>query len=100
MVAATAVEVAEVGDIPADNLQNVLGVINGKADYAATAAGTADAKATNAQAAANAAAGTAQWAADTAGAVQGTVDNYVAPLTGKMDAEMTQVFAALGLVRS
>lgn len=50
MVAATAVTVDPIDDLPLDNLQNTLGAIYGKAQYAATAAG--DAK------------GQAQWAAN------------------------------------
>ncbi len=100
MVDATAVTVAQVADIPAGNLQNVLGAIYGKAVYAADNVGAALYKADQAQAKADEVAGQAQYAADTAGATAGTVDNYVAPLTGKMNAEMDQVFAALGLTRS
>lgn len=41
MVAATAVTVDPIDDLPLDNLQNTLGAIYGKAQYAATAAGEA-----------------------------------------------------------
>lgn len=100
MVDAVAVQVAQVADIPAGNLQEVLGSIYGKAVYAADNVGAALYKADQAQAKADEVAGQAQYAADTAGSVQGTLDNYVAPLTGKMNAEMDQVFAALGLTRA
>lgn len=40
MVMATAVDVAAISDLPAGNLQDTLGAIYGKAEYAATAAGT------------------------------------------------------------
>lgn len=53
MVAATAVDVAAIDDIPADNLQAVLGTVYGKAQYAANAVGAAQ--------------GTAQYAADNVG---------------------------------
>lgn len=41
MVAATAVTVDPIDDLPLDNLQNTLGAIYGKAQYAAGAAGEA-----------------------------------------------------------
>lgn len=50
MVAATAVTVDPIDDLPLDNLQNTLCAIYGKAQYAANAAGEAK--------------GQAQWAAN------------------------------------
>lgn len=50
---ASLVSVAEIDDIPADNLQNVLATVYGKAQWAAETAGTVQ--------------GQAQWAADQVG---------------------------------
>lgn len=99
-IQANIVGINAITGLTAENVQQALEQISGTATYAAGAAGTADAKAVAAQNKADSIEGTAQWAANTAGAVQGTVDNYVAPLTGKMDSEMNQVFTALGLTRS
>lgn len=53
MVAATAVEVAAFEDVPAGDLQTVLGTVYGKAVWAAEAVGTVS--------------GQSQWAADAVG---------------------------------
>jgi hypothetical protein len=100
MVDAVAVNVPAIADIPAGDLVQTLGTVYGKAVYAADNVGAALYKADQAQAKADEVEGKAQYAADTAGATAGTVDNYVAPLVGKMDSEMNQVFAALGLTRA
>lgn len=100
MVDAVAVNVPAIGAIPAGTLVDVVGNLDGRVAYAASAAGSAEYKADQAQAKANQIEGQAQWAADTAGSVKGTMDNYVAPLTGKLNSEMDQVFAALGLTRA
>lgn len=73
MVMATAVDVAAVGDIPAGNLQDVLGTIYGKTEYAASAAGSAEYKANQAQAKADTLEGQIQWAA----AGVGTMDYHL-----------------------
>lgn len=99
-VFAQTIGINTISGVDAENVQQALEKINGTAAYAATAAGTADAKATAAQNKADSIEGTAQYAADAAGAAKGTLDNYVSPLVGKMDAEMTQVFTALGLTRA
>lgn len=70
MVAATAVTVDPIDDLPLDNLQNTLGAIYGKAQYAAGAAGSAEYKADQAQAKADTIEGQAQYAANTAGFVE------------------------------
>ncbi len=95
MVMATAVDVAALADIPAGNLQDVLGTIYGKAVYAADNVGTALYDANLAKDLANGAQGTAQYAADTAGFVdfqlralvdalhaQNLVQNFVIPTAG------------------
>lgn len=69
MVMATAVDVASISDLPADNLQNILGQIYGKAEYAANAAGSAEYKADQAQAKADTLAGQIQYAADGVGTI-------------------------------
>lgn len=69
MVMATAVDVAVIADIPANNLQVVLGTIYGKAVYAADNVGAALYDADYAKTLANNAQGTATWAGDTAGFV-------------------------------
>lgn len=66
---ASAITVAPIADLPADNLQSTLGAIYGKAEYAASAAGSAEYKADQAQAKADTLEGTIQYAADTAGFV-------------------------------
>lgn len=99
-VFAQTIGVNQIADLTAENVQQALEQIHGTAAYAAGAAGTADAKATAAQNKADSIEGTAQYAADAAGAAKGTLDNYVSPLVGKMDAEMSQVFTALGLTRA
>ena len=73
MVAATAVDVAAVGDIAPDNLQVVLGQIYGKATYAADGVGAATYKAEAAQAKADNLEGSISWA--TAGV--GTIDYHL-----------------------
>lgn len=73
MVAATAVDVAAIDDLPADNLQNILGSIYGKAQYAASAAGAAEYKADQAQAKADTLEGQIAWAA----AGVGTIDYHL-----------------------
>lgn len=100
MVDAVAVNVPAIGAIPAGTLVDVVANLDGRVDYAASAAGSAEYKANAAQAKADQVEGQAQYAADTAGSVKGTMDKYVAPLVGKMDSEMNQVFAALGLTRA
>lgn len=78
MVAATAVDVASIDDLPADNLQNILGAIYGKAQYAAGAAGAAEYKADQAQAKADTLEGQIGWAA----AGVGTLDYHVRIMAG------------------
>lgn len=73
MVAATAVDVAAVDDIPAGNLQEVLGVMYGTTKYAAQAAGSAEYKAAQAQAKADQLEGQIGWAATGVG----TIDFHV-----------------------
>lgn len=67
MVAATTVTVAAVDDIPANNLQVVLGSIYGKAQYAANEVGAATYKADQANSRLDSAEGTIQYAADGVG---------------------------------
>jgi hypothetical protein len=62
MVAATAVTVDPIDDLPLDNLQNTLSAIYGKAQYAANAAGSAEYKATQAQNKADSLEGSISWA--------------------------------------
>lgn len=69
MVAATAVEVSPIDDLPLDNLQNTLGAIYGKAQYAAGAAGSAEFKATQAQTKADSLEGSIGWATQKVGAL-------------------------------
>lgn len=78
MVAATAVDVAAVDDLAADNLQVVLGQIYGKAKYAADGVGSAIYKAEAAQAKADTLEGSIGWA--TAGV--GTIDYHVRVMAG------------------
>lgn len=71
-IAATTVDVAVLAsgtaqEVPAGNLQGVLGQILGKAAYAADGTGAAIYKADQAQATADTIQGTAQYAADKAG---------------------------------
>lgn len=73
MVMATAVDVAAISDIPAGNLQDVLGQIYGKAEWAAGEVGSALYKADAAQAKADSLEGSIGWA--TAGV--GTIDYHV-----------------------
>lgn len=68
------------------NLQDLLYEMAGGLDYAKSAAGSADAKADNTQGQLN--------------SLKGTIEGYVAPLAGKLDAEMGQVFATLNLART
>lgn len=118
MVASTTISCQTIGSgdsaIPAQNLQAVLGVVYGKAVNASEVAyagkGTADDAAKVAYAAqgtaddaskvAYSAQGTAADAAKVAYAAQGSLETYVAPKVGKMDAEMDQIFTQLGLTRS
>ena len=81
MVAAVDVTVAAIDDIPAGNLQVVLGTIYGKAQYAADTVGQVQ--------------GQAQWAADTAGAAQGTAQ-YAADNVGFLDYHIRQIAAEVG----
>ncbi|AXF51446.1 hypothetical protein PQA73_gp18 [Erwinia phage Pavtok] len=81
MVAAVQVTVDAVDDIPAGNLQVVLGKIYGKAQYAADTVGATQ--------------GTAQWAADTAGAAQGTAQ-YAADNVGFLDYHLRQIASQVG----
>lgn len=81
MVAAVDVTVAAVDDIPAGNLQVVLGTIYGKAQYAADTVGSVQ--------------GQAQWAADTAGAAQGTAQ-YAADAAGFLDYHVREIAALVG----
>lgn len=66
---ATAISVQPIADLPASNLQDILGQIYGKAGYAADAAGSAEYKANQAQEKADQLEGQIQYAADTAGFV-------------------------------
>ena len=81
MVAAVNVEVAAIDDIPAGNLQGVLGAIYGKAQYAANTVGEVQ--------------GQAQWAADTAGSAQGTAQ-YAADTAGFLDYQIREIGKAIG----
>lgn len=83
MVAATAVDVAAIDDIPAGNLQVVLGTIYGKAQYAADTVGQVQ--------------GQAQWAADTAGAAQGTAQ-HAANQAGFLDYHLRQIATLVSYV--
>lgn len=78
MVMATAVDVAAVDDLAADNLQNVLGQVYGKAKWAADQVGAALYKADQAQAKADTLEGSINWA--TAGV--GTIDYHVRVMAG------------------
>lgn len=64
---ATGVDVATLGDIPANNLQAVLGSVYGKAQYAADAVGAAIWKADQANGRIDALEGTVSYAASAAG---------------------------------
>lgn len=99
-IAATAVDVQAISDIPAGNLQVVLGKIYGKAEYAANGVGEAIYKADQANTRLNSVEGIAADASSTAYNAKGQLDGYVAPKVGQLDSEMTQVFAELGLTRS
>lgn len=87
-------------EIPAGNVQNVLGAVYGKAQYAANNVGKALYDADLAKSLANDAQGTATDASSVAYAAKGELDNYVKPLVGKLDGEMSQIFTELGLTRS
>lgn len=67
MVAATAVDVAAIDDLDADNLQVVLGQVYGKAKWAADEVGAAAFKADQANTRIDGMEGTVQYAADKAG---------------------------------
>lgn len=73
MVAATAVDVASIDDLPAANLQETLSAIYGKSQYAANAAGAAEYKADQAQAKADSLEGSVAYA--TSGV--GTIDYHL-----------------------
>lgn len=81
MVAAVDVTVAAVDDIPAGNLQVVLGTIYGKAQYAADTVGQVQ--------------GQAQWAADTAGAADGKA-TYATNMAGFLDYHIRQIGTLVG----
>lgn len=66
-LAATGVDVAVIADIPAGNLQSVLGAIYGKAQYAADAVGSAIYKADQANGRIDAMEGTLSYATSAAG---------------------------------
>ncbi|MBK3745449.1 hypothetical protein G3A39_40505 [Paraburkholderia aspalathi] len=100
MVAATTITTAAIDDIPAGNVQGVLGTVYGKAQYAANNVGAALYDANLAKDIGNAAQGIATDASGVAYAAKGQLDNYVAPLVGKLDSEMSQIFTELGLTRS
>lgn len=78
MVMATAVDVAAIDDLPASDLQDILGQMYGKVQYAASAAGSAEYKADQAQAKADTLEGSIGWA--TAGV--GTIDYHVRIMAG------------------
>lgn len=82
MAAATTVTVAAIDDIPANNLQVVLGAIYGKAQYAANTVGQVQ--------------GQAQWAADTAGSAAGTAQ-YAADGVGFLDYQLRLIAAEVGI---
>lgn len=86
--------------IPAGNVQGALATIYGKAQYAANNVGAALYDANLAKDIGNAAQGTAADASNVAYAAKGELDNYVKPLVGKLDGEMSQIFTELGLIRS
>ncbi len=67
MVMATAVDVASIDDLPASDLQDILGQIYGKAQYAANEVGAAIYKAEAAQTKADQLEGRIGWAADGVG---------------------------------
>lgn len=73
MVMATAVEVAAIADLEAGNLQDILGQIYGKAQWAAEEVGSALYKADAAQTKADSLEGSINWA--TAGV--GTIDYHL-----------------------
>ena len=87
-------------EIPAGNVQGALASVYGKAQYAANNVGAALYDANLAKNLANAAQGTATDASNVAYAAKGQLDSYVAPLVGKLDSEMSQIFTELGLIRS
>lgn len=95
MVAATAVTVAAIDDIPASDLQSVLGSIYGKAQYAANGVGEAIYKADQANSRLDTLEGTVQWAADTVGSVQGTAQ-YAADRAGFLDYHLRQIAGMVG----
>lgn len=81
MVAAVSVTCDAIDDIPASDLQTVLGTIYGKAQYAADTVGAVQ--------------GQAQWAADTAGAAQGTAQ-YAADGVGFLDFHLRAIAQEVG----
>ncbi|MDX0622888.1 hypothetical protein GOD54_23600 [Sinorhizobium medicae] len=78
MVMATAVDVDVVGSFPAANLQVMLGAIQGQAQYAADAAGSAEYKADQAQAKADTLEGQIGYAANGVG----TIDYHLRIIAG------------------
>lgn len=85
-IAASTIDVTPPSGFTATNLQDLLYEMAGSLSYATSAAGSADAKADNIQSQLN--------------TVAGTVNGYISPKVGKVDAEMGQVFTALGLTRA
>lgn len=105
-IAATGIDVAVLADIPAGNLQTVLGSIYGKAQYAADAVGSAIYKADQANGRIDAFEGTLTYAAGAAGeavyrlneltprvdALEGSVA-YAAGISGFLDYHVRQIAA-------
>lgn len=92
MVDAVAVNVPAIGAIPAGTLVDTLANLDGRVEYAAGAAGSAEYKADQAQAKADQVEGQAQYAADTAGAAQGTAQ-YAADKAGFLEYHLREIAA-------
>ena len=85
-IAASTIDITPPNGYSSTNLQDFIYELAGSVDYAKNAAGSAEAKADSTQLQVN--------------AVEGTVNGYISPLAGKLDAEMGQVFSTLGLTRT
>ncbi|MBI1620004.1 hypothetical protein IOD40_04915 [Aquamicrobium sp. cd-1] len=109
MVAATSVTVAAIDDIPANDLQTVLGTIYGKAQYAADEVGAASYNANQANTRLDAFDTSVPAAAGQAAAADGKVDaltirvdsmegtvQWAADKTGFLDYHLRQIAALVG----
>lgn len=101
MVAAVAVDVSAIGTgtdaIPAGNLQDVLGTIYGKAQYAANGVGEAIYKADQANLRIDVVGGTADYAANAAGEAKGEAA-WAAQKVGAIHYHLQQIGGQLGYV--